>query len=66
MEQSHETFPFWKKGLSKEEIVSYQGRLFQETARLHHQTYCNNCWNGFRGCETLIEAAKREEVGQGE
>lgn len=60
-EMESETFPLWKKGLGEEEVLRYQARLFQGTSRLHHQTYCKKCWNGFRACETLIATARREE-----
>ena len=53
------TFPLWKKGLSEEEVLGYQEKLFRSTARLHHQAYCRICWKGFGGCESLIEAAEK-------
>ena len=61
LEKLHKTFPLWKKGLSEEEVLGHQVKLFRSTARLHHQAYCRVCLKGFRGCESLIEAAEKLE-----
>lgn len=54
LEQLHGNFPRWKEGLSGEEVLSHQAKLFQSTARLHHQAYCRKYWRGFRGCDSLM------------
>ena len=66
LEQLHGTFPVWKEGLSGDEILRHQAKLFRGTARLHHQAYCRKCWRGFEGCESLIEAAERGSGADGD
>ena len=58
LEQLHGTFPLWKVGLNEVEVIRHQAKLFQGTARLHHQINCRNCGREFQSCQSLVEAAK--------